>query len=83
MGKWYKKESKIECVRLASEPDNTQAKVERDLGLSQHLRKITYGRKDVPGFKTQQKGVEDVLQKGSCRIQDDVGWSAAQNVGVG
>ena len=35
MGKRYEKEFKIECVRLASEPGNTQAKVERDLGISQ------------------------------------------------
>jgi transposase len=35
MGKRYEKEFKIECVRLASEPGNTQGQVERDLGLSQ------------------------------------------------
>jgi len=35
MGKRYDKEFKIEAVRLASEPGNTQAGIERDLGISQ------------------------------------------------
>jgi transposase len=35
MGKRYEKEFKIEAVRLALEPGNTQAKVERDLGIGQ------------------------------------------------
>jgi len=35
MGKRYDKEFKIEAVRLALEPGNTQAKIERDLGISQ------------------------------------------------
>jgi transposase-like protein len=33
MGKRYDKEFKIEAVGLASEPGNTQAAIERDLGL--------------------------------------------------
>jgi transposase len=37
MGKHYDKEFKMEALRLASEPGNNQAKVERDLGLSQGL----------------------------------------------
>jgi len=37
MGKRYEKEFKIEAVRLASEPGNTQAKVER------HLSQSTWG----------------------------------------
>ena len=37
MGKGYDKEFKIEAVRLASEPGNTQAKIERDLGVSQGI----------------------------------------------
>jgi len=37
MGKRYDKESKIEAVRLASEPGNTQAGIERDLGISQGI----------------------------------------------
>jgi transposase len=35
MGKRYGKEFKIETVRLASEPGNSQAGVERDLGIGQ------------------------------------------------
>ena len=35
MGKRYEKEFKIEAVRLALEPGNTQARVERDLGIGQ------------------------------------------------
>jgi len=35
MGKRYDKEFKIEAVRLASEPGNTQAGIERDLGIGQ------------------------------------------------
>ena len=35
MGKRYDKEFKIEAVRLAIEPGNTQAKIERDLGIGQ------------------------------------------------
>jgi len=35
MGKSYDKEFKIEAVRLASEPGNTQAGVERGLGIGQ------------------------------------------------
>jgi transposase len=34
-GKTFDKEFKIEAVRLASEPGNTQSKIERDLGISQ------------------------------------------------
>ena len=37
MGKRYDKEFKIEAVRLASEPENTQARIERDLGISQGI----------------------------------------------
>jgi transposase len=35
MAKNYDKEFKIEAVRLASEPGNTQAGIERDLGIGQ------------------------------------------------
>jgi transposase len=35
MVKRYDKEFKIEAVRLASEPGNSQAQIERDLGLGQ------------------------------------------------
>ena len=35
MGKNYDKEFKTEAVQLASEPGNTQAKTERDLGIGQ------------------------------------------------
>ena len=37
MGKRFDKEFKIEAVRLASEPGNTQARIERDLGISQGI----------------------------------------------
>ena len=37
MGKRFDKEFKIEAVRLASEPGNTQAGIERDLGISQGI----------------------------------------------
>ena len=35
MGKHYDKEFNVEAVRLAAEPGNTQAKIERDLGIGQ------------------------------------------------
>ena len=35
--KHFDKEFKIEAVRLASEPGNTQTKIERDLGISQGI----------------------------------------------
>jgi transposase len=37
MGKRFDKEFKIEAVRLASEPGNTQSGIERDLGISQGI----------------------------------------------
>ena len=37
MGRQYDKEFKIEAVRLASEAGNTQAGIERDLGISQGI----------------------------------------------
>jgi len=37
MRKHIDKEFKIEAVRLASEPGNTQAGIERDLGISQGI----------------------------------------------
>ena len=37
MGKSYDKEFKIEAVRLALEPGNTQAGIERDLGIGQGI----------------------------------------------
>jgi transposase len=37
MGKRYDKEFKIEAVRLTSEPGNTQAGIEQDLGISQGI----------------------------------------------
>jgi transposase len=37
MVKKYDREFKIEAVRLATEPGNTAAKVERDLGIGQGL----------------------------------------------
>jgi len=37
MGKRYDKEFKVEAVHLASEPGNTQAQVQRDLGIGQGM----------------------------------------------
>jgi len=37
MGKRYDKEFKIEAVRLASEPGNTQSQIQRDLGIGQGM----------------------------------------------
>ena len=37
MGKRYDKDFKIEAVKLASEPGNTQARIERDLGIGQGI----------------------------------------------
>ena len=37
MGKRFDKEFKTEAVQLASEPGNTQSKIERDLGISQGI----------------------------------------------
>jgi transposase len=37
MGKYYDKEFKIEAVLLASEPGNTQAQIERNLGIGQGI----------------------------------------------
>ena len=37
MGKRFDKEFKIEAVRLATEPGNTQSGIERDLGISQGI----------------------------------------------
>lgn len=35
MGKRYDKEFKVEAVRLASEPGNTQSQIQQDLGIGQ------------------------------------------------
>ncbi len=37
MGKQYDKEFKIEAVRLASEPGNTQTQIQHDLGIGQGM----------------------------------------------
>jgi len=37
MGKRYDKEFKVEAVHLASEPGNTQAQVQQDLGIGQGM----------------------------------------------
>ena len=37
MGRRFDKEFKIEAVRLASEPGNTQSQIEHDLGISQGI----------------------------------------------
>ena len=68
MGKRFDKEFKIEAVRLASEPGNTQAGIERDLGISQgiisrwkrELRKD--GDQAFPG-KGRLKPTDDEMQR--------------------
>ena len=68
MGKRFDKEFKIEAVRLASEPGNTQSGIERDLGISQgiisrwkrELRKD--GDQAFPG-KGRLKPTDDEMQR--------------------
>jgi transposase len=71
MGKRFDKEFKIEAVRLASEPGNTQSKIERDLGISQgiisrwkrELRKD--GEQAFPG-KGRLKPDDDEMRRLKC-----------------
>ena len=68
MGKRFDKEFKIEAVRLALEPGNTQSGIERDLGISQgiisrwkrELRKD--GDQAFPG-KGRLKPIDDEMQR--------------------
>jgi transposase len=68
MGKRYDKEFKIEAVRLASEPGNTQADIERDLGIgkgiiSRWARELQNdGEHAFPG-KGRQKPVDEEIRR--------------------
>jgi len=64
MGKHYDKEFKMEALRLASEPGNNQAKVERDLGLSQGL--ISRWKRDF-----EADGEHAFPGKGHLKPQDE------------
>ena len=68
MGKRYDKEFKIEAVRLASEPGNTQAEIERDLGIGKGIisrwkRELQNdGEHAFPG-KGRQKPVDEEMRR--------------------
>lgn len=68
MGKRIDKEFKIEAVRLASEPGNTQTGIERDLGISQGIisrwkrELLTNGEQAFPG-KGHLKPDDDELRR--------------------
>ena len=64
MVKKYDREFKIEAVRLATEPGNTAAKVERDLGIGQGL---------ISRWKRQlrQDGDDAFPGKGHLKPQDE------------
>ena len=64
MGKRYDKEFKIEAVRLASEPGNSQAKIERDLGIGQGV--ISRWKREL-----QRDGERAFPGKGHLKPQDD------------
>jgi transposase len=64
MGKRIDKEFKIEAVRLASEPGNTQAGIERDLGISQGI--ISRWKREL--FKN---GEQAFPGKGHLKPDDD------------
>jgi transposase len=64
MGKVYDKEFKIEAVRLASKPGNTQGKIEKDLGLSQGI--ISRWKRDLEENKEHA-----FPGKGCLKPQDD------------
>jgi len=64
MGKRYDKEFKVEAVRLASEPGNTQPQVQRDLGIGQGM---------ISRWKRELKldGENAFPRKGNLKPQDD------------
>lgn len=68
MGKRIDKEFKIEAVRLASELGNTQAGIERDLGISQGIisrwkrELVKNGEQAFPG-KGHLKSDDDELRR--------------------
>jgi transposase len=64
MGKRFDKEFKIEAVRLASEPGNTQSKIERDLGISQGI--ISRWKREL-----RKDGEQAFPGKGRLKPDDD------------
>jgi transposase len=64
MGKRFDKEVKIEAVRLASEPGNTQSGIERDLGISQGI--ISRWKREL-----RKDGDQAFPGKGCLRPNDD------------
>jgi transposase len=64
MVKRYDKEFKFEAVRLGSEPGNTQAKIERDLGIGQGI--ISRWKRE---FKLE--GEQAFPGKGRLKPQDE------------
>ena len=62
MGKRFDKEFKIEAVRLASEPGNTQSKIERDLGISQGI---------ISRWKRERRKDGDQAFPGKGRLKPD------------
>ena len=64
MGKGYDREFKIEAVRMATEPGNTQARVENNLGISQGM---------ISRWKRQLKldGNNAFPGKGNLKPQDE------------
>jgi transposase len=64
MRKHIDKEFKIEAVRLASEPGNTQAGIERDLGISQGI--ISRWKREL-----NKNGEQAFPGKGHLKTGDD------------
>jgi len=64
MGRRIDKEFKIEAVRLASEPGNTQSKIERDLGISQGI--ISRWKREL-----RKDGEQAFPGKGRLKPDDD------------
>ena len=64
MGKRYDKEFKMEAVRLASEPGNSAAKIERDLGIGQGV--ISRWKREL-----RQDGSEAFPGKGHLKPEDE------------
>jgi transposase len=64
MAKRYDKEFKMEAVRLASEPGNTQAAIERDLGIGQGV--ISRWKREL-----ERNGEQAFPGKGRLKPQDE------------
>ena len=64
MAKRYDKEFKMEAVRLASEPGNTQAAIEQDLGIGQGV--ISRWKREL-----ERDGEQAFPGKGCLKPQDE------------